>query len=77
MRELILTLDAMLIIVGNISDGLVVCDKIIEKAIKAELPFMVTEKILMKPADLCGIAPEQVEERGKTFAFSPFINLKK
>ena len=119
MPQSFLTLDAMLIIVGNVSDGLVVYDKIIEKAIKAEIPFMVTEKILMeavikggdrqelhekirqysmeatkivkleggendlmdrivademfglgdaeiekilKPADLCGIAPEQVEE---------------
>lgn len=48
MPQSFLTLDAMLIIVGNVSDGLVVYDKIIEKAIKAELPFMVTEKILME-----------------------------
>ena len=39
--------DACLILYHNISDGLVVYPKVIEKNLNAELPFMATEEILM------------------------------
>lgn len=42
-----LTLDAVLIIYRNITRGLVVYPKVIEKHLKEELPFMATEEILM------------------------------
>jgi len=42
-----LALDAMLILAENISAGLVVYPKMIERHVNAELPFMATENILM------------------------------
>ncbi len=42
-----LTLDAVLIIYRNITRGLVVYPKVIEKHLNEELPFMATEEILM------------------------------
>lgn len=43
-----LAVDAILIIWKNIMEGLVVYDKIIEKRIMSELPFMATEYIIME-----------------------------
>ncbi len=45
--EAFLTVDAILNIYLNVSDGLVVYPKVIENHIKKELPFMATENILM------------------------------
>lgn len=45
--EMFLSADACLLIAANISDGLVVYPKVIEKHIKEELPFMATETIIM------------------------------
>lgn len=45
--EAFLAADAILIILNNIFDGLVVYPKQIEKRIKAEIPFMATENIIM------------------------------
>jgi adenylosuccinate lyase len=42
-----LAVDACLILYGNITDGLVVYPKVIERNLSAELPFMATEEILM------------------------------
>jgi adenylosuccinate lyase len=42
-----LAVDAVLIILNNIFDGLVVYPKQIEKRIKSEIPFMATENIIM------------------------------
>ena len=42
-----LTVDAVLNIYMNVTDGLVVYDKVIAKHIAAELPFMATENIMM------------------------------
>ena len=42
-----LAIDATLILYRNITDGLVVYPKVIEKNLQAELPFMATEEILM------------------------------
>jgi len=45
--EAFLAVDAILIILNNIFDGLVVYPKQIEKRIKSEIPFMATENIIM------------------------------
>ena len=46
--EAFLAVDAILSIYINVSDGMVVYPKVIEKHVLEELPFMATEKILMK-----------------------------
>lgn len=46
--ESFLTVDAILTICMNITDGLVVYDKVIGKHIEEELPFMATENIIMQ-----------------------------
>ncbi len=46
--ETFLAMDAILDIAINVSQGLVVHEKMIEKNLKAELPFMATENILME-----------------------------
>lgn len=46
--EAFLAADAMLMIYQNVVDGLVVYPKMIEKRIRAELPFMMTENIMME-----------------------------
>ena len=43
-----LSVDAILNIYMNVADNLVVYDKVIEKHIRAELPFMATENIMME-----------------------------
>jgi adenylosuccinate lyase len=48
--ECFITTDAVLIICANVVDGLVVNEKIIEKRLLKELPFMATELIIMEAA---------------------------
>ncbi len=45
--EAFLATDAMLILAENVTNGIVVYPKILEKRIRAELPFMATENIIM------------------------------
>ncbi|MBN1437618.1 MAG: adenylosuccinate lyase [Sedimentisphaerales bacterium] len=45
--EAFLAVDAILVILANVVDGLVVYPKVIEAAVDAELPFMATEDIMM------------------------------
>lgn len=47
MPQAFLAIDACLILYRNISDGMVVYPKVIERNLAAELPFMATEEILM------------------------------
>lgn len=42
-----LAIDAVLILARNVTNGLVVYPKVIERHLKAELPFMATENVLM------------------------------
>ena len=42
-----LAMDAILILYRNVIDGMVVYPKVIEKNLRAELPFMATENIMM------------------------------
>lgn len=46
--ESFLTIDAVLILCANVTNGLVVHRQIIAKRLREELPFMATEEILMK-----------------------------
>lgn len=48
--EAFLGTDAILIICANVVDGLVVYEKVIEKRLRDELPFMATELIIMEAA---------------------------
>ena len=48
--ETFLGTDAVLILCSNVVDGLVIYEKIIEKRLKEELPFMSTELIIMEAA---------------------------
>jgi adenylosuccinate lyase len=48
--ECFLGTDAVLIICANVVDGLVVNEKVIEKRLREELPFMATELIIMEAA---------------------------
>ena len=45
--DLYLTADSLLILLNNVSSGLVVYPAVIQKRIGAELPFMATENIIM------------------------------
>jgi adenylosuccinate lyase len=47
MPQAFLAIDACLILYRNISDGMVVYPKVIERNLNSELPFMATEEILM------------------------------
>jgi adenylosuccinate lyase len=49
-----LAIDALLILYQNVTNGLVVYPKVIEKHLREELPFMATENILMKAVALGG-----------------------
>ena len=52
--EAFLAVDAILVILANVVDGLVVYPKVIAAAIDAELPFMATENIMMAAAQAGG-----------------------
>lgn len=65
--EAFLATDAILNIYLNISDGLVVYDKMIEKHIAAELPFMATENILMD-AVLAGGDRQDLHEKIRVYS---------
>ncbi|MDR3110574.1 MAG: adenylosuccinate lyase [Planctomycetaceae bacterium] len=49
-----LAIDAILILYQNIADGMVVYPKVVEKDLRAELPFMATENILMTAVEKGG-----------------------
>ena len=48
MSEAFLALDGVLDIYINVSDGLIVYENVIKKHLNEELPFMITENILME-----------------------------
>lgn len=60
--ELFLAADASLILAHDIFDGLVVYPKVIEAHVRAELPFMATENIIME-AVTRGADRQEVHER--------------
>ena len=62
MPQSFLAIDACLLLYRNISDGLVVYPKVIEKNLVAELPFMATEEILMAGVQAGGDRQELHEQ---------------
>lgn len=52
--EAFLAVDAILNIMINITDGIVVYDKVIRQRVMRELPFMATENIMMRAVELGG-----------------------
>lgn len=60
--ESFLATDAMLRIVANVARGLVVYPKVIESHLRAELPFMATENIMMA-AVAAGADRQEIHER--------------
>lgn len=57
-----LATDGILDLMANVTDGLVVYDKVIEKHLMAELPFMATENIMMDAVKAGGNRQELHEE---------------
>ncbi len=57
-----LATDGILDLLANVADGLVVYDKVIEKHLMAELPFMATENIMMDAVKAGGNRQELHEE---------------
>lgn len=60
--EAFLATDAVLILCANVCNGLVVYDKMIERHLNAELPFMATEDVIMQ-ASKNGVSRQELHER--------------
>ncbi|MDE7297717.1 MAG: adenylosuccinate lyase, partial [Lachnospiraceae bacterium] len=73
--EAFLAVDGILDLYLNIVDGLVVYDKVIEKHIMAELPFMATENIMMD-AVKAGGDRQELHERIRTLSMEAGRNVK-
>ena len=76
MAQSFLSIDAILEIFMNVVDGIVVYDKIIEKHIMAELPFMSTEVILMECVKAGGNRQE-LHERIRVHSMDAAMQVKK
>merc|ERR1719150_2977043 len=63
LSEAFLTADAVLQTLQNIFEGLVVYPKVIERRIKAELPFMATENIIMAMVKKSGGDRQECHEK--------------
>ena len=68
-------MDAILNIYMNVAENLVVYDKVIEKHIKAELPFMATENIMMECVKAGGNRQE-LHERIRVLSMEAGKNVK-
>ncbi len=75
MAQAFLALDGLLQLYLNITSGLVVYDKIIEKHINAELPFMATENIIMECVKKGGNRQE-LHERIRVLSMQAGENVK-
>ncbi len=73
--EAFLAVDAILIILANVIDGMVVYPKVIRAAIEAELPFMATENILMA-AVTAGGDRQELHEAIRTHSFDAAEQVK-
>ena len=70
-----LAIDAILILMANVADGLVVYPKMIEKHLNDELPFMATENILMAAVEAGGDR-QQLHEKIRQFSQQAAANVK-
>ena len=75
MAEGFLATDAILNIMLNVTDGLVVYPKVIEKHMMAELPFMATENIMMD-AVKAGGDRQELHERIRELSMEAGKNVK-
>ncbi|MFA7123628.1 MAG: adenylosuccinate lyase, partial [Candidatus Delongbacteria bacterium] len=73
--EAFLAADAVLIILNNIFDGLVVYPKQIEKRLRSEIPFMATENIIMNAVKKGGDRQE-LHERIRELSMEAGRNVK-
>lgn len=70
-----LALDGILNLLLNVTDGLVVYEKVIEKRVNEELPFMATENIIMEGVKKCGDRQE-LHERIRVLSMEAGKNVK-
>lgn len=70
-----LAIDAILILLSNVADGMVVYPKMIEKHLMSELPFMATENILMAAVDAGGDR-QQLHEKIRQYSQEAGANVK-
>ena len=70
-----LAIDGILDLCLNVVDGLVVYPKVIEKRLRAELPFMATENIMMDAVKLGGDRQE-LHESIRTLSMKAGVNVK-
>lgn len=61
--EAFLAVDGILSLYANVADGLVVYPKVIEQRLRKELPFMVTENIMMDAVKKRGADRQQLHEK--------------
>lgn len=73
--EAFLAIDGILDLYMNVADGLVVYEKVIEKHIMAELPFMATENIMMDAVKRGGDRQE-LHEKIRTLSMEAGRNVK-
>lgn len=73
--ESFLAVDSILEILINITDGLVVYEKVIEKHVREELPFMATENILME-AVKAGGDRQELHEKIRTLSMQAARRVK-
>lgn len=73
--EAFLAIDGILDLYMNVADGLVVYEKVIEKHIMAELPFMATENIMMNAVKRGGDRQE-LHEKIRTLSMEAGRNVK-
>ena len=70
-----LSIDAILNIYMNVADNLVVYEKVIEKHVRAELPFMTTENVMMECVK-CGGDRQDLHERIRQLSMEAGKNVK-
>jgi adenylosuccinate lyase len=75
LAETFLAVDGILEILINVADGLVVYPKVIAARVKAELPFMATENILMAAAQAGGNR-QQLHEKIRVYSHAAAAQVK-
>ena len=73
--ELFMCVDGILILADNIMDGLKVNEKVMEKRLREELPFMAIEEILMRSVKKGGDR-QKLHEKLRRYAYMAYENIK-
>ncbi|CAH8513946.1 unnamed protein product [Dicrocoelium dendriticum] len=74
--EACLAADACLILLQNVAEGLVVYPKVIETNLRAELPFLVAEQILITMVSEAGANRQEVHERIRCHSQAAAVEVK-